>query len=86
MQSLIAINTSAAWAEHASVFRNEREKPIWALEVADMPLQKDAGHVAALTSKVASHGELGDFELAHAVYKRAQSIGQPRTLLRAIGH
>lgn len=83
LQALIAINTSPAWAELASVFRVDLERPEWALEAADISLQKDSKNVAALTAKVASHGDLGDFELAHKSYKLAKSLDPKSAYLSA---
>ena len=83
MQALIAINTSPAWAELASVFRVELERPDWALEAADISLEKDSGNVAALTTKVASHGDLAEFESAHQQYERAHSLEPKSSYLAA---
>lgn len=78
MQALVAINTSAAWAELASIFRGELEQPDWALEAAEISLEKDSKNVAALTIKVASHGDLANFDAAEEAYQRALTI-EPRS-------
>lgn len=83
MQALIAINTSPAWAELGSVFRKELERPDWALEAADIALEKNSNNIAALTVKVAAHGELGNFTLAHEDYERASSLSPTKGYLDA---
>jgi len=83
LQALIAINTSAAWAELASVFRVELEKPDWAVEAADVSLEKDPDNVAALTAKLAAHGDLGNFESAHRAFERAKKIEPSSSYLSA---
>ena len=83
MQALIAINTSAAWAELASVFRTELEKPDWALEAAEISLRKEPENVAALTTKVASHGDMANFDLANQDYERARLLEPKNRYLAA---
>ena len=83
MQALVAINTSSAWAELASIFRVELEQPNWALDAAAISLEKDSGNVAALTTKVASHGDLADFDAAEAAYQRALTIEPKSSFLAA---
>ncbi|MDC0991770.1 hypothetical protein OAR17_02170 [Pontimonas sp.] len=83
MQALMAINTSAAWAELASVLRIELEKPDWALEAAEISLQKDSENVAALTTKVASHGDMANFDLANQDYERARLLEPKNRYLAA---
>lgn len=83
LQALIAINTSSAWAELASVFRIDLERADWALDAAEISLQKDSRNVAALTTKVAAHGDLGEFDLAHRTYKLAKSLDSTSAYLSA---
>lgn len=70
MQALLAINTSSAWVEFASVMRHDLGRPRWALEAARVALEKDPSNEAALTVTIAAHGEVGEFDLAHAAYER----------------
>ena len=74
MQALLAINTSAAWAEFASIMRNDLEKPRWALEAAQIALDKDPRNEAALTVRIAASGEVGEFAQAHEAYARVSSF------------
>lgn len=74
LQALLAINTSAAWAEFASIMRNDLEKPRWALEAADIALEKDSSNEAALTVLIAANGEIGEFALAHEAYSRVVKL------------
>ena len=74
MQALLAINTSAAWAEFASIMRNDLEKPRWALEAAQISLEKDPRNEAALTVRIAASGEVGKFAQAHEAYARVSSF------------
>jgi len=83
MQALVAINTSPAWAELASIFRVELEQPDWALEAAEISLEKDSGNVAALTTKVSSHGDLGNFDAAEEAYQRAITLEPKSSYLAA---
>lgn len=83
MQALVAINTSPAWAELASIFRVELEQPEWALDAAEISLEKDSGNVAALTTKVSSHGDLGNFDAAEEAYQRAIMLEPKSSYLAA---
>lgn len=74
MQALIAINTSAAWAEFASILRNDLGKPRWALEAAAVALDKDSSNQAALTVKIAASGDIGEFEQAHQAYETVAGL------------
>lgn len=74
MQALLAINTSSAWAEFASIMRNDLERPRWALEAAQIALDKDPRNEAALTVRIAASGEVGEFAEAHEAYARVRSF------------
>jgi hypothetical protein len=73
MQALLAKNTSAAWAELASILRKELNKPAWALEAATVALKKDSHNLAGFATKIAAHGDLGDFRAAHRAHNLAVS-------------
>jgi len=78
MQALLAINTSSAWAEFASIMRQELDKPRWAIEAAQIALDKDSSNEAALTVLIAANGEIGEFRLAHEAYERVALLN-PRS-------
>jgi tetratricopeptide (TPR) repeat protein len=74
LQALLAINTSSAWAEFASVMRLELSRPRWALEAAAIALEKDPSNEAALTVSIAANGEIGEFALAHHAYAQSKRL------------
>lgn len=71
MQALLVSNTSAAWAELASILRRELNKPAWALEAAAIALRKEPTNAAGFATKIAAHGDLGDFQSAHRTHRSA---------------
>lgn len=50
------------------------KKPRWALEAADIALEKDSSNEAALTVLIAANGEIGEFALAHEAYSRVVKL------------
>ena len=83
MQALLAANTSAGWAELASMLRRDLNKPAWALEAAAVALKKDPTNAAGFATKIAAHGDLGNFQSAHRAHWTAIKAHPKSTYIAA---
>ena len=70
LQALLAINTSAAWTELAAMMRRDLCRLDWALDAANVALEKDKTNVAAMTVKIAVLGELGEYVASRNEYEK----------------
>lgn len=83
IQALLAINTSAAWTELAALMRRDLGRLDWALDAANVALEKDKKNEAAMTVKIAIYGDLGEYAASRDQYDQMSKVSPDNSYANA---